>query len=254
MNEAKRKIFITFSIIIVFLLLYSSFSTFLAPVMAIAIPLVSICLALKGRKSLVESKKKTIDSENRLDQLNEEIKEKQMQSELLVCKIAENEAKIKELDDQLESKLNELEDDPIHYLRNQKEQLTEEVQRLSDTFEAKRNEFIALSEKLNELENRVEQKKIELDLLQKKDPEYIEELKESNKSSLDQELDSLRSQIELSYKLLSDLTETTDKISKLKKLYKDGILTEDEFEAKKEIILSKDEKQPSLKNRGKEYL
>ena len=242
MNEAKRKIFTSFSVIVIFLLLYSSFSTFLATVLAIAIPLVSICLALKSYKSLVENKNKVIETEYHLDQLEKEIKEKQVQSEQLQSKIIENEDKIKEIDEQLETKLNELEDDPIHYLRNQKEQLTDEVQRLKDNFEIKRNEFVALSDKLNELEKQVEQKKIELDLLQKKDPEYIEELKESNKSSLDQELDSLRSQIELSYKLLSDLTETTDRISKLKKLYKDGILTEDEFKAKKEIILNHTEK------------
>ena len=59
-----------------------------------------------------------------------------------------------------------------------------------------------------------------------------------NKSSLDQELDSLRSQIELSYKLLSDLTEETNKIKKLKELHKEGILTEDEFEAKRIAILN----------------
>lgn len=238
MNEAKRKIFTSFSAIIVFLLLYSSFSVFLAPIMAIGIPLLSIYLAFKSNKIAINSKKKAIEAENCLDQIEKEIKERQVQSELLVSKIAEDEAKIKELDEQLESKLNELEDDPIHYLRNQKEQLTEEVQRLSDTFETKRNEFIALADKLNELENQVEQKKFELDLLQKKDPEYIEELKESNKSSLDQELDSLRSQIELSYKLLGDLTEETNKIKKIKELYKEGILTEDEFEAKKIAILN----------------
>lgn len=238
MNEAKRKIFTSFSAIVIFLLLYSSFSTFLAPVMAIGIPLLSLFLAFKSNRFAINSEKKAIETENRLDQIEKEIKEKQVQSELLVSKIAEDEAKIKELDKQLESKLNELEDDPIHYLRNQKEQLTEEVQRLSDTFETKRNEFIALTDKLNELENLVEQKKFELDLLKKKDPEYIEELKESNKSSLDQELDSLRSQIELSYKLLSDLTEETNKIKKLKELHKEGILTEDEFEAKRIAILN----------------
>lgn len=242
MNEAKKKIFVAFSAIIIFLLLYSSFSTFLAPIAAIAIPLVSICLALKSYKILVDSKIKIVEAENRLDQLEKEINEKQTKSERLDSKIVENENKIKETDERLESKLNELEDDPAHYLRNQKEQLTNEVQRLNDNFDIKRNEFVALSDKLNELESRVEQKKIELDLLQKKDPDYIKELKESNKSSLDQELDSLRSQIELSYKLLSDLSETTDKIRNLKKLYKDGILTEDEFNAKKEIILSQAEK------------
>lgn len=231
MDQIKRNVILAFAAFFAFLLLYEAFSKFLGPLFAILLPIISITAVILSLKKLNKIKIEMEEKEDQYTKLEKEISDK------LVYK-AQLESEISKLNEEIQYKLKTVEDEPLRYLQAQKEQLNEEVERIKNNFEIKRNEFLALSEKMSDIENEIHQKKEELNLLQTNDPDYITEIKESNKSNMEQELDSLRSQIEFNYKLLNDLTKETDRIKKLKELYKEGILTEEEFESKKATILS----------------